>query len=95
MSDRDRDASKADWVDTTAGSSPDPAAGKGPFRGLPPPPDVAAGDVEDVDIGASPMTSFANGDAAPGALADDGANDQVGVADGGEVKQARRPTTER
>src|SRR4051794_9868852 len=50
MSDRNRVPPANDGVDTTAGSSPDPAEGKGPLRGLPPFPDLLTGnDAEGVE----------------------------------------------
>ena len=52
MSDRDRQAPRTDWVDTTAGNDPDRPGG--------------TGDVEDVDTGTGATTTFAPDDGATG-----------------------------
>jgi hypothetical protein len=97
MSDHDRDTPTNDWVDTTAGSSPDPAEGKGPLRGLPPFPDVLTGnDPQGVDPESGSPAGVAGDETAARTQAYGGPDEaRVGEAEGREVQQARRPTTER
>ena len=97
MSDRNRETPTNDWVDTTAGSSPNPAEGKGPLRGLPPFPDLLAGeDPGAVDSGSGSPAGVAGDETAARIQAYGGPDEaRVGEAEGGEVQQARRPTTER
>jgi hypothetical protein len=97
MSERDRMTPTNDWVDTSAGSSPDPAEGKGPLRGLPPFPDLLTGnDAEGVDPESGSPAGVAGDETAARTQAYAGPDEaRVGEAEAGEVQHARRPTTER